>query len=61
MWPDKYVEDLADICVRQAVIIRSQVEMLRQLGAVVQEDEALTARFNALLGDMTMTENRRPE
>lgn len=61
MWPDNYVEDLADICTRQAALIKAQADMLRQLGAVAQEDEALAARFNALLGDMNMTENRRSE
>lgn len=59
MWPDKYVEDLAEICVRQAEVIKAQNLIIEQLGALAQEDEELAARFNALLGDMNMTENRR--
>lgn len=39
------IEELADICLRQAGIIKAQAEVLEQLGAQALEDEALAARL----------------
>lgn len=61
MWPHKYVEELADICIRQAELIKAQANVIRQLGAQSMEDEALAARLNELVGDVNMPENRRSE
>ena len=44
------IEELADICLRQAGIIKAQAEVLEQLGAQALEDEALAARLQALVG-----------
>lgn len=43
------VDELTDICVRQAEIIKAQAFVLEQLGAQVQEDEALAARLRGLV------------
>lgn len=43
------IEELADICLRQAGIIKAQA----------LEDEALAARLQALVGDVNMAEYRR--
>ena len=51
------IEELADICLRQAGIIKAQV--LEQLGAQALEDEALAARLQTLVGDVNMAEYRR--
>lgn len=53
------IEELADICLRQAGIIKAQAEVLEQLGAQALEDEALSARLQTLVGDVNMTEYRR--
>lgn len=59
MWPSDYVRDLADICIRQAEIIKAQAEVIQQLGGQALEDEALAARLQTLVGDVNMTEYRR--
>lgn len=43
------VDELTDICVKQAEIIKAQAFTIEQLGAQAQEDEALTARLHGLL------------
>ena len=48
------IEELADICLRQAGIIKAQAEVLEQLGAQALEDEALAARLQTLVGDVNM-------
>lgn len=53
------IEELADICLRQAGIIKAQAEVLEQLGAQALEDEALAARLQALVGDINMAEDQR--
>lgn len=53
------IEELTDICVRQAGIIKAQAEVLEQLGAQALEDEALAARLQTLVGDVNMAEYRR--
>lgn len=53
------IEELADICLRQAGIIKAQAEVLEQLGAQALEDEALAARLQTLVGDVNMAEYRR--
>lgn len=45
------VEELTDICVRQAAIIKAQAFVIEQLGAQSQEDEALAARLRELVGE----------
>lgn len=55
------IEKLANICVRQAEIIKAQAFVLEQLGAQAVEDEALSARLQALVGDVNTAEYRRPE
>ena len=55
------IEELTDICVRQAEIIKAQAFEIEQLGAQALEDEALTARLQALVGDVNMAEDQRPE
>ena len=55
------IEKLADICVRQAEIIKAQAFVLEQLGAQAVEDEALSARLQALVDDVNTAEYRRPE
>lgn len=55
------IEKLADICVRQAEIIKAQAFVLEQLGAQAVEDEALSARLQALVGDVNTAEYRRPD
>ena len=53
------IEELADICLRQAGIIKAQAEVLEQLGAQALEDEALAARLQTLVGDVNMAEDQR--
>lgn len=48
------IEELTDICVRQAGIIKAQAFMIEQLGA-----QALAARLQALVGDVNMAEDQR--
>lgn len=55
------IEKPADICVRQAEIIKAQAFVLEQLGAQALEDEALAARLQALVGDVNTAEDQRPE
>lgn len=55
------IEELADICLRQAGIIKAQAFVIEQLGAQALEDEALAARLQALVGDVNMAEDQRPE
>mgnify|MGYP000566683309 CR=1 FL=1 len=55
------IEKLADICVRQAGIIKAQAFVIEQLGAQALEDEALAARLQALVGDVNTAEDQRPE
>lgn len=55
------IEELTDICARQAEIIKAQAFMIEQLGAQALEDEALAARLQALVGDVNMAEDQRPE
>lgn len=55
------IEELTDICVRQAEIIKAKAFMIEQLGAQALEDEALAARLQALVGDVNMAEDQRPE
>lgn len=50
MWPSDYVRELADICIRQAEIIKAQAEVIEQLGGQALEDEALTDRLKELVG-----------
>lgn len=38
------ITELTDICVRQAEIIKAQAYLLEQIGAQVEEEEALAAR-----------------
>jgi hypothetical protein len=38
------IDELTDICIRQAEIIRAQAYVLEQFGAEVREEEALAAR-----------------
>lgn len=44
------IEELTDICVRQAEIIKAQAEVIQQLGGQALEDEALAARLKELVG-----------
>lgn len=44
------IEELADICLRQAEIIKAQAEVIQQLGGQALEDEALAARLKELVG-----------
>jgi hypothetical protein len=55
------IEELTDICVRQAGIIKAQAFVIEQLGAQALEDEALAARLQALVGDVNTAEDQRPE
>ncbi len=55
------IEELTDICVQQAEIIKAQAFAIEQLGAQALEDEALAARLQALVGDVNMAEDQRPE
>lgn len=55
------IEELTDICVRQAEIIKAQAFVIEQLGAQALEDEALAARLQALVGDVNMAEDQQPE
>lgn len=55
------IEELTDICFRQAEIIKAQAFVIEQLGAQALEDEALAARLQALVGDVNMAEDQRPE
>ena len=50
MWPSDYVLDLADICIRQAEIIKAQAEVIQQLGGQALEDGVLAARLKELVG-----------
>lgn len=45
------IEELTDICVRQAEIIKAQAFVLEQLGAQSQEDATLAARLRELAGE----------
>ncbi len=45
------IEELTDICVRQAEIIKAQAFVIEQLGAQSQEDEALAAQLRELVGE----------
>ena len=38
------IAELTDICIRQAEIIKAQAYLLAQLGAEIQEEEALRER-----------------
>lgn len=38
------IEELSDICVRQAEIIKAQQYLIEQFGAQIREEEALSAR-----------------
>lgn len=40
----KLVDELTDICVNQAEIIRDQAYVLEQFGAEIREEEALAQR-----------------
>lgn len=55
------IEELTDIRVRQAGIIKAQAFVIEQLGAQALEDEALAARLQALVGDVNTAEDQRPE
>ena len=55
------IEELTDICVRQAGISKAQAFVIEQLGAQALEDEALAARLQALVGDVNTAEDQRPE
>ena len=55
------IEELTDICVRQTEIIKAQAFVIEQLGAQALEDQALAARLQALVGDVNMAEDQRPE
>lgn len=48
------IEELTDICVRQAEIIKAQAEALAQYEAQVREDEIIASRtrLSALIGDL---------
>lgn len=45
------IEELTDICERQAEIIKTQAFTIEQLGAQAQEDGALAARLRELVGE----------
>lgn len=47
------VEELTDICIRQAEIIKAQAYVLEQFGEQVREEEALAEqnRLRELIGD----------
>lgn len=47
------VDELTDICIRQAEIIKAQAFMLEMLGEQAKEEEALAAqnRLKELIGD----------
>lgn len=40
----RLIDELTEICIRQAEIIRSQAYVLEQFGAQVREEEALAER-----------------
>jgi hypothetical protein len=44
MTKTELIAELTDICIRQAEIIKAQAYVLEQLGAQVQEEEALAAQ-----------------
>lgn len=44
MGTPELIEELTDICIRQAEIIKAQAFILEQFGAQVQEEEALAQR-----------------
>lgn len=48
------IEELTDICIRQAEIIKAQAYALEQFGAQVQEEQALAERnrLEQLVGDV---------
>lgn len=43
------IDELTDICVKQAEIIKAQAFVLEQFGAQAQENEALAARLRGLV------------
>lgn len=45
------IEELTDICIKQAEIIESQAFVLEQLGAQALEDPELAARLKQLVGE----------
>jgi hypothetical protein len=47
------IEELTDICIRQAEIIQDQAYVLEQFGAEVREEEALAQknRLRAIAGE----------
>lgn len=47
------IEELTDICIRQAEIIKAQAYVLEQFGAQVREEEALKEqnRLRAIAGE----------
>lgn len=55
------IGELTDICIRQAEIIRAQALIIEQFGAQALEDSEVAARLQALVGDVNMAEDQRPE
>ena len=53
------IEELADICLRQAGIIKAQAEVLEQLGAQALEDGVLAPRLHTLVVVVIMAESGR--
>lgn len=49
----KLIEELTDICIRQAEIIQDQAYVLEQFSAEVREEEALAQRnrLRAIIGE----------
>lgn len=51
------IDELTDICVRQAEIIKAQAFIIEQVGAQALEDTETTARLQQLIGYTDNTES----
>lgn len=49
------IDELTDVCIRQAEIIRAQALVIEQLGAQALEEPELTARLQRLVGNTDNT------
>lgn len=47
----RLIEELTEICIQQAEIIKEQAFILEQLGAQSLEDEEISSRLNELVGE----------
>lgn len=50
------IEELTDICIRQAEIIKAQAFVIEQLGAQASEDHVLDTRIQLLVGTKHVAE-----